>query len=366
MREAQISSQQFALLLCLFNSFAQVLILPQPMAKAAGTDAWLAGLAGIALGTVPISIPLGLLARRHPTMGFGEVAEFALGKWPGRLALLLVAAISLFLTSLVIRNIVDFSAIALLPGTPSLVIGLLFALSTCYAAYAGSEVITRLAVLVIMLTLVGMSVVIVGTLAEVDLTRIQPWFVHGISPIMRGAWPTTGWFAEFLVLGPFIFQINRPAKATKSMLWGNFLAGLLLTILVALSILVFGVQLTEKFTYPVYALSRQISLGQFLERLEIIVITIWLSGMLVKAASTLWAATCCLTWSLGLPQWKWLPLLLGAVAFWLSLLWHSELEQAWFSTHYWTPYMLPFFFGLPLLMLLGSYWRMRHRKGVSA
>ncbi|HYF92519.1 MAG TPA: endospore germination permease [Symbiobacteriaceae bacterium] len=365
MTRIRISNAQFVCLLTQFNFVATLLLLPAPMAMRAGPDAWLTVPIGMCLGALPVSVLLGLLIRRHPDVSFFEVTELVLGKWAGRVALLVLGAFSLFLTSLIIRNTMDFAAISLLPGTPLIVIAALFTATIAYAAYGGSEVIARLAPLALILATIASIAMLAGLTDEVAFTRVLPVLKDGLLPVFRGAWPSTGWFAEFVAIAPIVFQMNQPKKALGSMLLGNGLAALFLAYLVICSLLVFSPDLTQKFIYPTYALARQVSAGQFLERLELIVITFWQAGMVIKAASTLWAATACLGWSVGLTRVTWLPVIMAAVAMGLTLIWSSELAEAWFGIFIWTPVMLPFEIGLPALLLAASFWKKRPRKGVT-
>ncbi|MDF2628482.1 MAG: gerKB2 [Symbiobacteriaceae bacterium] len=366
MNTVRISSQQFACLLGLFNCIAALIFMPAVLAKVAGPDAWLSVPLSMLMGAVPVSGLLALLVRRHPGQSFFQVAEACLGRWPGRLAVLSLGLFSLFLTSLVIRDVVDQSAIALLPGTPRMVIAILFAGATAYAANAGSEVTARLAVLAFLLAVFTVAFMALGLQGEIVWTRIRPLLGEGFLPVLRGAWPVTGWFAQFIALAPFVFQISRPEKALRGMLWGNLFATGLLVALVLSTILTFSAPLTEKLFYPTYSLARQVAIGQFLERLEIGLMTVWLSGMLVKAAASLWSAAACLRAGLGLPHAWWLTVIITAIAVALSAIWSSPMALAQFSTKVWTPLTIGYDLGLPLLLLLGSYLRVRRRKGVSA
>jgi spore germination protein KB len=362
----RISSQQLICLLAIFTQIASLLFLPASMAQEAGPDAWLAVLIGIAAGTLPVALPLGLLARRHPHVNFCKLAEACVGRWPGKLACLLLGGFSLFVCSLVLRNIMDFSAIALLPGTPMLVVGGLVVITIAYAAYSGAEVIARLAALVLLLCLIAFFSMGLGLANELQPLRVQPLLGHGFMPVLRAAWPLTGWTAEYIVVAPFVPMVRRPQKALGAMLWGNGLAALILTGLVAWCLMVFTPALTLKFTYPTYSLARQVSVGQFLERLELGLLTVWLSGMVVKAATCLWSAALCTAGTLGIKNTAYIGPVLAVAALGLTTVWPSEMAQAAFSVHQWTPLMLPFEFGLPLVLLIGSWLRAGSRRGVSA
>jgi spore germination protein KB len=366
MPSIRISSQQLVCLLAVYTQIAAVLFLPASMAHEAGPDAWLAVLVGITAGTLPVALPLGILARRHPHTGFCQLAEVCLGRWPGKLACLLLLAFSLFICSLVLRNIMDFSAIALLPGTPMLVVGALLVVTIAYAAYSGAEVIARLAALVLVLCLVSFVAMGLGLVNELQPLRVQPLLGHGLMPVLRAAWPLTGWTAEYIVIAPFVHMVARPQKALPAILWGNGLAAVILTGLVAWCLMVFTPALTLKLTYPTYSLARQVSVGQFLERLELGLLTVWLSGMVVKAATCLWSAIALAGGVLGVKKYYYFAPFLAAAALGLTQIWPSEMAQASFSIHLWSPLTLPFTFGLPLLLLLGSWLRAGAKRGVSA
>ncbi|GGF81135.1 hypothetical protein GCM10010912_27800 [Paenibacillus albidus] len=54
------------------------------------------------------------------------------------------------------------------------------------------------------------------------------------------------------------------------------------SIIVLLSVLVLGIEQTENSTFPAFALAKSINVGNFLQRVEGILITIWILTFFIK------------------------------------------------------------------------------------
>lgn len=359
---ARISSQQLAAVVAVFQIAGLVLIMPAAMVTAAGPDAWAAIPVAILGGAVPVALLLHLLARYHPGRTLSAMAGRSLGPWARRPADLVLSGFALFVASLSIRDVTDFTSVAMLPGTPRWAIGALFAAVAAYAALAGGEVIARLAVLAMIIT-AAVNMFIPASLAgEWELLRIRPILGGGPGPILSAAWPLLGWFGQYWVLVEYVGLLDRPERTFRALVWGSLLGGAVLVSITATTLLTFGADLAGRFTFPAYALIRQVSVAEFMERMEITFVVVWLMQMLITSAVLLWVAGAAGARALGVPQGSRMLVLmavLGAVAVPLSEVWPSIIALTTFSSRVWTPLALPLEIGLPALLVVASSWRRR-------
>ncbi len=358
-KTARISHQQLAAVVVLFTEAAMLLYLPAVLAEEVGRDAWLAVPLGTLIGAIPVAYLLSRLSVYHPNRSLGEIAEHCLGRWLGKLLTLILASYSLFLASLVLRNVVDFSVIAFLPGTPVWAIASTFTAAAVYGVYCGVEVVTRVAVLIMFTALLAVAVVPIGVSPDIEVIRLLPILGNGLAPLLQASWSMAGWFAEIWVFAAWVGLIDKPRKSFQGFLWGLLGSAWMLTTVVLSAVVTLSPELTMRLTFPIYYLVQEISVAEFLERVELILLTIWLASMFVKFSACLWSATTTTASAFGLKSDRRIILPLAGVAAALVYVWPSIVHIINFGTYMWTPLTLPLAYGVPGLLTIISWWKRR-------
>jgi len=111
--------------------------------------------------------------------------------------------------------------------------------------------------------------------------------------------------------------------------------------------------------FPTLNGARVISIANFLERLEAVIIGVWITGGFVKVSVFYWAAVLGSAQVLDLKDYRLLVLPIGAVLVAMSILLHpSILDLLDFLDRVWPPYSLSTFeVGIPLLLLVTALVR---------
>ncbi|MNC35301.1 Spore germination protein [compost metagenome] len=91
-------------------------------------------------------------------------------------------------------------------------------------------------------------------------------------------------YQEIIVLMVFLPLVKLRKSGERAFLWGTSAGGLILSAIVLLSVLVLGIEQTENSTFPAFVLAKTISVGNILQRLEGILITIWILTFFIKIA----------------------------------------------------------------------------------
>lgn len=358
---ARISLAQLASTIAVFGSIAHLMFIPTGLVGTAGPDGWLAPVVSALIAGIPIVLLLAGLARFHPQRSLGEIAELCLGKWGGKLVALVTWAFSVFLGSLVVRDIMDFVTTAVLPGTPLLITGLLFVATASYAALGGGEVIARLAVLSLVVILGSHIFVVLGLVDQMEPIRLRPFLGRGLRPVLQASYPAIGWVGELWLFGWWLGLTDRPRKVGSGLLWGVGLATWVLSITTALIIASFGIDLVPKMLLPSYYLVHLVRIGEFLERTEVVLIGSFVLGMTIKAAVCLWVAATCAARVLGVQKLTWLVPVHGGIALGLTQIWPGFIDLVVWSMHYPTPITIAVVYPLLTLLLLISWWKARRR-----
>ncbi|MBP2016891.1 spore germination protein KB [Symbiobacterium terraclitae] len=360
---AQISHYQLLCLTFTLHFTAAMIVLPGTLAKFGHSGAWLAPLVAFLLAALPVSLMLGLLVRRHPGLGLAELSGGLIGHVPGRILGLAISVFSLVIAALTLRDVVEVTPVAILPATPAWALALPFLLVAVYGAYSGVEVLARLAYFCVL----GQGLIILlvfATLAGMmNPLWLLPFWERTPGQLLQAVWAPIGWFAEAWSFLPLAVLADRSSQAGRALVLGAALAAFTLMALTAVAIMVFGHQLVAQFTFPVYSLVQQIAIGEFVERLDVLMVAIWLMGMLVKASTHLWVAMSSGGYALGIKSERALLPALGLATYILMSLIPSLSWLFEFSTKAWTPLSISLGLGVPGLLLLASWVRQRRRRG---
>lgn len=353
-RRIQISGGLLASLVAVFGEASQLLYLTNTLYQLAGQEAWFAAILGNA--SAGLICLLGIIAcLRHPGLMPGQIARRQFGKWIGGLIALLYGAFFVWAYAMVLRDLLDFAQIVLLPETPAWALTLLVALPTLYMAWEGLEPIARVCFAVLVLKTAATLMVPVMVAKEFSRLQVDPLFYHGIGATMKAAGAVVPWFAECLVVMSIVPNLKPGARAARWFWLGTGLATVLLVALVASGSLVFGADLASRFSYPVYQLVQMVMIGRTIERIEMILVSIWLFGVLMKMSICIYAAASAWNHALGDDsRYRKMAVLATVLGSLLAYLWNTPMAlMAMSRTRIYEVGTVAFTVLIPLLLLLG-------------
>lgn len=165
-----------------------------------------------------------------------------------------------------------------------------------YAARQGIEVIGR--VTEVLGPLYLFSIIIVGLLVSpfAEFDRLKPQFDAGLSPFLIASPFMLSFYGVCIMMAMFIPICNRPENGFLAKFIAVSLGAVFVSIIVLLSIAVFGYEQAAQIRSPGLELTRMISYGNYLDRLEIIWMLLVTGAGIVASANLLWA------FSLGMSQ----------------------------------------------------------------
>lgn len=290
----KISPRQLYTLLVLSHLETTTSILPSLTTALAGRDSWLAVVLAI-LAALPLGILAAWLGKRFPRKTLVQYSHSLLGKPLGFLAALLYLWFFVHLSSLVVRESAVGFNLSVLPQTPPIVLIAILTLLAAVTARAGIEVIGRLAessfVLVIFFTLLTLTL----PLNFVHLEYLQPLLARGSTRVFTAALIPLGLLGEFIAANMVFPYLTRPEKTTRTLLLTILTSGTIIILFTLIVTAVFG-RTAANLTVPPFKLARMITIGNFLERIEVIVLVVWTIIALIKIAFYLWIG------ALGLAQ----------------------------------------------------------------
>ncbi len=329
---------------------------------AAGRDSWISMVLAGAGGMVLVLVITGL-AVSFPGLTIIEYIPKIFGAFPGKLIGLLYLWYFLHLGSLVLRNYGELMSTVVMPETAPGVFHVSLAIVIAYLVYHRVEVMGRLSELVFPLSigvtiLTSLLIILSGV---TDLRNILPVFEHGIKKVILGSITLAGFpYLETILFAMIFPYINSADKGKKAFLAAVIISWIALLMIMIQNITIFGDHIIT-LTFPRFYSIRLISIGNFIERIEPVILGVWIMGGVVKAGICLYAFGLGAAQVLGLKDFRSLilpaALIMAAMA---DLLFKNTFEMQRFAVDIYPFYAFPFQFALPLLMLVIA--RLRRRK----
>lgn len=364
MPDIKINSYQFLALVTLFTIGTSILIVPSSLAADAKQDAWIAAIFGTGIGLLVIWLYT-ILTERFPHLTYIHIAEKLLGKWVGKAFSLIFVLMAFLYTAILLYHSGTFLNIHMLPNTPLAAVNILMAIIIVMGVRLGLEVIARSAEILILVFFILFLFLVVFVSPEIKFENIQPVFEAGTKTIIKSSlfYVAVSSVNAVVLLMIFPAFMNKKKQAKKSFLYGNLLGGIVIILLTFLCISVLGADTTEREIYPSYELAKRINIGDFLQRIEGVMATLWIIALFIKATLYFYASVLGLAQIFNLKDYRPLTLPLGLIAVVLSLIMYPNViyQQDWDTT---TVVSYTVVVGLfsPLLLLLVYAIRKKHLK----
>ncbi|MEK4006920.1 GerAB/ArcD/ProY family transporter [Paenibacillus sp. FSL H3-0333] len=278
--KGKISVTQLAFLVFPSILATAILSVPGITMHYAGHDMWLSPILGSLIGVTVIGISLGL-NRLYPGKTIMQSSLLIAGWLPGKVIGLGFLLFLPHLNGLIILEYGEFIVNNALPKTPLLVI-----MGTMVAVCAinvrqGIEVVSRTAQVFVTLLVVMLCLIFVLLTGELRPAELLPFMENGFVPIVKGAVAPAAWFSEYTVLAFLLPYINSKKHLGRTMLVSLVVTTLAMTVTNLFCLLLMG-DLTDSFAFPVMIAARYITIADFLQHIEALIIAIWIFGIFVK------------------------------------------------------------------------------------
>lgn len=366
MEKGMIGLRQFTILVTLFTVGSSILISPAGLAAQAKQNAWISAIVAVCLGLLTVNL-YHVLIKQFPRQTLVEMCEAIFGIWIGKIISFLYFSYFFLLAALVLRNIGDFITTQVLPDTPIQYIILIFLAVVLMANWLGLETIARAGEIFFPWVLLFFIAMVIFLMPQIRLIQIKPFLDEGIKQVIRASLPFIGTpFMELIVLLMVIPYVNCPQKVNKAFLLGTLIGGILLIIIILMSILVLGAGMTARHMYPSFNLAKIISIGKFLERLEVIMAGIWFITIFFKLTICFYASVLSFAQIMKMKNVHPLLLPLGMILIVLSIVSYPNSSYFLnFVSKIWFPYAFTFGVLLPVCMISVKLIRKKSRSGIN-
>ncbi|MFD2444554.1 endospore germination permease [Bacillus sp. CGMCC 1.16607] len=278
----KLSLWQFFLLIFIFETGSAIVV---GIAGEAKQDAWIAILLATFIGVFLILFYF-MIVKKGDYRNLFEIMEYCFGKYVGKAIIFIYITYFFYLSARVLRDFGELMVSTIFEKTPVEFLSLTIMLLIAYILFLGIEVLGRMSeifipYIVMFLLFVGLGILLSG---EIELSNLQPVLGDGVMPILKTIFPSLiGFpFGELIVFTFIIPIVSNLKKAKLVAMISVFLSGILLVYTVVIQIGTLGVNIRNRSNFPMLSAAREISLLNFIERIDLLIVFIVMFGIIVK------------------------------------------------------------------------------------
>lgn len=145
--------------------------------------------------------------------------------------------------------------------------------------------------------------------------------------------------------------VLQPEEIQRCMLMGGFAGGVVLVLIILLCILVLGHTLTSQDLYPSYSMAFQIIIGNWLQRIEAVMATLWFVSIFFKMALSLYVICRGIAQLLRLQDYRAITVPVGLLMMFPAVTFTPNIAQIYVLTKIWPFLDITAGFFFPLLLL---------------
>jgi spore germination protein KB len=269
-----INYRQFAWLTAAILTGGGLVSIQQILVRVGHSDAWTAYMIPI-LYALMIAALFGMLVKRFPNKHLFEINKIVFGSIIGTIVNLVLLFHLWLILARDLSSFGRFVGITLLPNTPGEIIILLLVLLLITFGNTSIEVLARVNdlffpafVVITLLTPLALS-------NEMDLRLVEPILARSWSSIFSINVLSLGWYGDIFVMGAFLHTLWGSQHVRSAIRHGTLLATFMVSLFILLEIVVLGSIIPGNLVYPNYSLIQQIHITDFLDRMDLIILSIW-------------------------------------------------------------------------------------------
>ncbi|MGO4543174.1 endospore germination permease [Paenibacillus sp. 2TAB23] len=207
---------------------------------------------------------------------FGKMISTGLG---------LVLCVYYFVASVVIvRQFSNFMSEQALLTTPMVMLAGIIVLVSVYIASQGIESLARVIFIVFLFFtfFVGFNMVLIW--GQLDFNQFLPFIESPPSDHVEAMLMPLGCLSEIAVLLLIMPYLEKPESSIKVAIWGTAISGTIFMLVTMVTIAVFGTKIIGAISYPAFAAIGTVEIGQFIERVDVFLISAWTASMFAQVS----------------------------------------------------------------------------------
>lgn len=266
-------------------------LFPSATAEAAGRGAWLSAAAAIPFMLLYVLLLSRFMEKRREGEGLAELTLRCLGRRAGRAMLLLFSAWLLLYGGFVLRSGADRLITTVFPYSSPWVFALSMGLVCLFAALGPARSLFRSSKLVQPVVLGVLFFVLIFALFTVEKNALLPLVPGDTGPVFLGSLAAVDILSMVVYVSCFMIGPcpKTPGLFKATSVW----TGLSLLLLTAMNTAIIGnlgAELVTKLTRPFFSLVRNMVFFNGLQRIEALVVALWIFPDFILVSTLLYSA----------------------------------------------------------------------------
>ncbi|MCP3773155.1 endospore germination permease [Paenibacillus sp. MZ04-78.2] len=222
-----------------------------------------------------ISYVFAQLSMRLPGKHLFEINFILFGRWFGMLANMVVLIHVWFILLRDLRMFGKFIGTLLLPNTPEEMLVLLLVVMLMFYGRTSAEVISRVNDLFfpVFFALTFMLPFLLSN--EMSFRLLQPVLTTSPKQLGYAGLLSIGWYGDIIIAGAFLHMIWNSRQVHSALRHGSLMATALLSLFLLMEVSVLGPNIPGNLIYPNYSLVQHIQITDFLDRMDLLILSIW-------------------------------------------------------------------------------------------
>lgn len=347
MQKEQITDKEAICILIMFITGSSLII---GIGGEAKNDAWISGIVGIIMA-IPMLLIYSRILSLFPGKDLFDILNIIFGKILSKIISLIYIWYAFHLGALVLRNFGEFMNIVAMPETPMLMQILCLGGICIVAVRLGIEIIGRTIVYFIPLLFSIIVVVHLLVIPQLHFQYLKPILGNGIRTILNGSFSTFSLpFAETVIFICIFNSLKTKKSPYKVYFWGLLISGSIIIITTIRNIAVIG-NMLDSFYFPSYEAVSMITVGNFLQRIEVSVSAIFIFGAFIKASICLLAACKGIGKMFNLKDYRSIAIQVGLLMIYFSYtIYDNVMEMRYWAFKVYSYYAFPMEVILPLII----------------
>lgn len=280
MRKEQITDKEAFCMAFLFISGSTLLL---GIGGDSKNNAWLAGIAG-AIMAAPMILVYARIVSLFPGKDLFEILECVFGSILGKIVSLIYIWYAFHLGILIFRNFGEFVSTAAMPETPMLASMFVLGLVCIYNVKSGVEVISRIGAYFLPVLILIIFVVQLLSLPSLEPKFLKPFLGEGLMPVLKDGFDVfTFPFGETVLLMGCFSCLKTKKSPYKVYFSAVFFACILIVLVTLRNIMTLG-NTIQYFYFPSHTAVSRISVGEFIQRIELTVALVFIICVLMKSS----------------------------------------------------------------------------------
>ncbi|MCP1310249.1 GerAB/ArcD/ProY family transporter [Paenibacillus tyrfis] len=222
------------------------------------------------------------LSMRLPGKHLFEINFILFGRWFGMLANMVLLIHLWFILLRDLRMLGKFIGTLLLPNTPEEMLVLLLVVMLMFYGRTSAEVISRVNDLFfpVFFALTLMLPFLLSN--EMSFRLLQPILTTPPKQLGYAGLLSIGWYGDIIIAGAFLHMIWNSRQIHSALRHGSLMATALLSLLLLMEVAVLGPNIPGNLIYPDYSLVQHIQITDFLDRMDLLILSIWFPIIVCK------------------------------------------------------------------------------------